>query len=140
MQIRTLLVIALMAFLVVNIHCQPNTKTTVEVGIVNPQPQKTYRFFSDVQLDSTITSALVDGMDYLSPNVSSYITGLTNFHSEGDTLFGEFEIPDLEQPQYIKGGLVQVNDITTKYSAMTVTPWIESDMIEPRAGFFMRKK
>jgi len=78
-------------------------------------------------------------MDYLNPNVSSYITTLTNFTTVGDTLFGEFQIPDLEQLQFIKGALVQVNDITTKYSAMTVTYWVESDMVEPRAGFFMRK-
>jgi len=140
MRIRTLLVIALVSFLVVSIHCQPNTKTTVEVGIVNPLPQKTYLFFSDVKTDSNQVSVLIDGMDYLDPNVSNKITALTNFHTDGDTLFGEFQIPDLEVPQFLKGGLVQVNDITTKYSAMTVTPWIESDMIEPRAGFFMRKK
>jgi len=139
MRIRTFLIVALVAFLAVAMQCQPNTQTTVEVGIVNPQPNKTYIFFSDIQLDSTITSALVDGMDYLNPNVSSYITTLTNFTTVGDTLFGEFQIPDLEQLQFIKGALVQVNDITTKYSAMTVTYWVESDMVEPRAGFFMRK-
>ncbi len=139
MQLRALLIIAILSFVAVNIHCQPNTWTTVEVGIVNPQPQKTYLFFSDLKADSTQASVLIDGMDYLNPNVSDKITTLSNFQTIGDTLFGRFQIQDQEFFQYLKGGLVQVNDITTKYSAMTVTYWLETDMVEPRAGFFIRK-
>lgn len=119
---------------------QPNTKTTIEVGIVNPQPQKTYLFFADIKADSA-SSVLVDGMDYLNPNVSSLIRQLQNRHTVADTLFGELEIDDQTYKQFIKPGLVQVNNITQKYSAMRTHFWIDTDSIEPmQAGFFVRKK
>jgi diphthamide synthase subunit DPH2 len=123
-----------------NIQCQPNTKTTIEIGIVNPQPEKTYIFFAEIKQDST-TSQLADGMDYLSPNVSSLIKTLTNIHTVADTTFGEIKINDQTHQQFIKAGLVQVDDSSLKYSAMKTTYWVELDMIEPmQAGFFIRKK
>lgn len=125
---------------VVACNGQPNTQTTFEVGIVNPQPEKTYLFFAELKQD-TSTSQLVDGMDYLSPNVSGLIKSLTNTHTVGDTLFGEIQFSDKTYRQFLKGGLVQVNNINLKYSAMKVSYWIELDMIEPnQAGFFIRKK
>lgn len=125
---------------VVACNGQPNTQTTFEVGIVNPQPEKTYLFFAEVKQDTSI-SQLVDGMDYLSPDVSGLVRSLANVHTVGDTLFGEIEFPDRTYPQFLKGGLVQVNNISLKYSAMKVSNWLALDMVESmQAGFFVRKK
>lgn len=119
---------------------QPNTKTTIEFGIVNPQSDKTYRVFAELKSDTT-NARLIDGMDYLEPNVIDLAITLNNFHTIGDTLFGEYSFPDKEYNQFIKAGLVQVNNSNLKYSAMTVTGWIELDKIEPKpGGFFIRKK
>jgi len=138
----TFLTLILVVLLTILTCGQPNTTTTVEVGLIGTQPQKTYLFFSELTIDNTQPTVLEDGMDYLDPNVSSYITTLTNFHVVGDTVFGEFVISDLEIPQYVNGGLVQVNNITNKYSAMTTTGWsVVTDTIEPNeVEFFMRKK
>ncbi len=66
---------------------------------------------------------------------------LSNYNTRGDTLFGEYSFIDKEYNQFIKAGLVQVNNINLKYSAMTVTGWAELDKIEPKpGGFFIRKK
>lgn len=119
---------------------QPNTKTTIEFGIVNPQPDKNYRVFAELKTD-TSSSRLFEDMDYLDPNVSDLMIQLTNFRSIGDTLIGEFTFNDKPFKQYLKAGLIQVNNTNLKYSGMTVTGWFELDMIEPKpGGFFLRKK
>jgi len=119
--------------------CQPNSTSTYEVGIVNPLQNKTYNYFADIKTDS-LSSQLVNNMDYLSPNVSSLIKTLTNFRTVGDTLFGEFTVADVTAKRYIKSGLVQKDNITNKYSGMTVTYWSVMDVIESPPGFFVRKK
>lgn len=119
---------------------QPNTKTKIEFGIVNPQPDKTYKIFAEIKTD-TASSRLTDGMDYLDPNVNDLAITLSNYNTNGDTLFGEYAFADKEYQQFIKAGLVQVNNNNLKYSAMTVTNWVELDKIEPKpGGFFIRKK
>lgn len=119
---------------------QPNTKTTIEFGIVNPQPDKTYKVFAELKSD-TSSSRLFEDMDYLNPNVSDLIIQLNNFRTVGDTLFGELSITDKPFKQYLKAGLIQVNNSNLKYSGMTVTGWAELDMIEQKpGGFFIRKK
>lgn len=137
---KTLSIIFITLFAISSIHCQPNTKTTIEVGIVNPVPDRTYIFFADIRQDS-LFSSLVQGMDYKSPDVSNLIRTLTNIHTVADTMFGEFQINDQTYKQFMKPGLVQFNPITQKYSAMKTAFWIDTDTIEPmQAGFFVRKK
>lgn len=137
---KYILTVLLIIGFVVACNAQPNTKATFEVGIVNAQPEKSYRFFLEVKQD-TSTAQLQEGMDYLNPDVSGLLTTLQNQHTVGDTTFGEVEITDQTYQQFVKGGLVQVDNGTQKYSAMTVSQWIESDMIEPmQAGFFIRRK
>jgi len=137
---KILLIVSIMLLALTAVQCQPNTKTTIEVGIVNPQPDKTYKVFLQVKSDS-LNSRLIDGMDYLSPNVSDLIITLTNQRMLGDTLIGEYSIPDLTAQRFVKGGLVQVNNSNQKYSAMKVSYWTTLDTIEPNAaGFFLRKK
>jgi hypothetical protein len=137
---KALVILLIIFFALSTIHCQPNTKTTIEVGIVNPVAGKTYIFFAEIKPD-TITSQLTDGMDYLNPNVSNLIKTLTNIHTVADTIFGEIQTNDQTYRQFIKAGLVQVDDSSLKYSAMKTTYWVELDMIEPnQAGFFIRKK
>jgi len=119
---------------------QPNTSTIVEFGIIEPQAGKHYLTFAEIKNDS-LSSQLLEGMDYLNPDVSSLQLSLQNQHMSGDTLFGETTIQDLDHYQYIKAGLVQVDDVSQKYSAMKVTGWLQTDMIEPnQAGFFIRRK
>ena len=133
----TLLLIAEVSFYG---SCQPNSTSTYEVGMVNPQAGKTYIFFKEVKTD-TVTSQLKFNMDYLTPvNVSSLIQTLTNFRTVADTMFGEFTIVDAVEKRFIKCGLVQKDDDTNKYSGMTVTFWDPLDRLEQRPGFFIRKK
>lgn len=124
---------------IVACNAQPNSTSTYEVGIVNPLANKTYIFFKDVKTD-TATSQLINNMDYLSPNVSGLITPLTNFRTVGDTLIGEYTLADVDFKRFVKGGLVQKDNSTNKYSGMTVTYWSVMDQLEQRPGFFMRKK
>ncbi len=80
-------------------------------------------------------------MDYLSPDVSDLIATLTNRYFIADTLFGEVEYTDLTFERFVKGGLVQVDNATNKYSAMRTSYWTYLDMTEPNnAGFFIRRK
>lgn len=119
---------------------QPNTKTTIEFGIVNPQPGKIYCVFAEVKTDTSV-SRLVENMDYLSPDVSDLKIVLKNFRIVGDTLFGEYSFNDATVKQYLKAGLIQVDSTNLKYSAMVVSGWVELDKIEPKpGGFFIRKK
>ncbi|WP_337872890.1 hypothetical protein [Ignavibacterium sp.] len=138
---KTFIIIMGIMFLQLIGCAQPNTRTTIEFGIVNPQPDKTYRVFAEVKSDTNSQSRLVDGMDYLEPNVSDLMITLNNYSTRGDTLFGEYSFVDKDYSQFIKAGLVQVNNTNLKYSAMTVTGWVELDKIEPKpGGFFIRKK
>lgn len=125
--------------LTISCNAQPNSTSNYEVGIINPEQNKTYIFFKEVKTDS-LTSQLVANMDYLNPNVTGLITPLTNFRTIGDTLFGDFSLADVDYQRFIKAGLVKRNNTTNKYSGMTVTFWAVMDMLEPRPGFFIRKK
>lgn len=137
---KTHLIFLITLFALSNIHCQPNTKTTFELGIVNPSSSKNYTLFGEIKTD-TSTSRLIDGMDYLSPNVSDLIIALTNQRMVGDTLIGEYSIPDLTNKRFFKGGIVQADKISLKYSAMTTSYWFGIDTVEPKpAGFFVRRK
>lgn len=138
---KNIFITSILLFVVLTVACnaQPNSTSTYEVGIVNPLANKTYIFFKEVKTDSA-TSLLVNNMDYLSPNVSGLITPLTNFRTIGDTLFGEFAFPDAVQKRFLKCGLVQTDNVSTKYSGMTVTYWFTLDQLEQRPGFFVRKK
>lgn len=136
---KTILTLFAVITFIVACNAQPNSTSTYEVGIVNPLANKTYIFFKDVKTD-TSTSQLVNNMDYLSPNVSGLITPLTNFRTVGDTLIGEYTLADVDYKRFIKGGLVQKDNSTNKYSGMTVTFWSVMDQLEQRPGFFMRKK
>ena len=137
---RKLLLVLTILLMVVNVHCQPNTKTTFELGIVNPLTTKNYTLFGEIKQDTT-SSRLIDNMDYLNPNVSDLIITLQNQHMVGDTLIGEFAIQDLTNKRYFKGGIVQSDKISLKYSAMTTSYWFGIDTIEPKpAGFFVRRK
>ena len=137
---KKLLTLFAVILFVVACNAQPNATSTYEVGIVNPVVGKTYVFFKDVKTDTT-TSLLQNNMDYLTPvNASSLIQTLTNFKTVGDTLFGEFTLLDAIEKRFIKGGLIQKDNGTNKYSGMTVTYWMPLDRLEQRPGFFMRKK
>ncbi|BDQ03492.1 hypothetical protein [Ignavibacterium sp.] len=134
------LIIALIISLYTTGCAQPNTKTTIEFGITNPQPGKIYKIFAEVKSD-TSTSRLVNDMDYLSPDVSDLEIQLKNFRTVGDTLFGEYSFNDTTVKQYLKAGCIQVNISNLKYSAMITTSWAALDMIEPKpGGFFIRRK
>lgn len=134
------LTIGLVLFLPIIGCAQPNTKTTIEFGIVNPQPGKIYKVFAEIKTDTSV-SRLFEDMDYLSPDVSDLEIVLKNFRTIGDTLFGEYSFNDTSVEQYLKAGLIQVDSTNLKYSAMVVTGWIELDRIEPKpGGFFIRKK
>jgi hypothetical protein len=137
---KYLLVLAFIIILNTGGCAQPNTKTKIEFGIVNPQPDKIYKVFVEIRTD-TLSSRLHPDMDYLDPDVSDLMITLTNYVVVGDTLFGEYQFADKEYAQYLKAGLVQVNATNLKYSAMVVTEWVDLDRIEPKpAGFFIRKK
>jgi hypothetical protein len=126
--------------LIISCNGQPNTSTTIEVGIINPATGKTYLTFSEVDTD-TSTSVLTEGMDYLNPDVSDLIVTLQNQSTVGDTLWGELQYDDQTYIRFIKCGLVQVDDFNQKYSAMKTSWWVDLDVIEPnQAGFIIRKK
>ena len=136
---KKLLTLFAVILFVVACNAQPNTYTTYEAGIVNPVEGKTYLFFKEIKTDTTLTASLKDSMDYLDPNVSGLIQPLTNYRTVGDTLFGRYSVKDVEEKRFVKGGLVQVDNNSTKYSSMTVTYWMPLDSLEKRPGFFMRK-
>ena len=137
---KILLIVSIMLLALTAVQCQPNTKTTFELGIVNPSISKNYTLFGEIKTDTT-TSRLIDGMDYLSPNVSDLIITLTNQRMLGDTLIGEYSIPDLTNKKFFKGGIIQADKISLKYSALTTSYWFGIDTIEPKpAGFFVRRK
>jgi len=130
-----ILTVALLFFFAAYCNGQPNTVSTIKVGIVNTQLDKSFLVFADIQNDSS-SSVLVQDMDYLNPDVSGLIVTLENVIQSGDTTWGYIEYPDAPFPRAVKGGLVQVNDINNKYSAMTVSYWLELDTIEGmNAGF-----
>jgi hypothetical protein len=138
---KVILVLSMFVLLAMNCNGQPNTSTTIEVGIVNPQPAKHYEVFLEIKDDTLTSSQLVDGMDYLDPDVSGLIVTLENVRTVGDTLFGEITYQDLTFIRFIKGGLVQVDNATQKYSSMITTFWTWLDAVEPNnAGFFIRRK
>lgn len=135
-------ILASIIFLFVAVMCngQPNTSTIIEVGIVTPQPDKTYLLFVEVNTD-TLSARLFDDMDYLNPDVSDLIINILTWTMVGDTLFGEIVYPDLTFIRFVKGGLVQVNDFNQKYSAMRTSYWTDLDAVEPNAaGFIFRRK
>lgn len=137
---KYLLVLAFIIIINAGGCAQPDTKTKIEFGIINPQPDKIYKVFAEIRTDTT-SSRLINDMDYLDPNVSDLMITLNNYIIIGDTLFGEYSFADKEYAQYLKAGLVQVNATNLKYSAMVVTEWVDLDRIEPKpAGFFIRKK
>lgn len=137
---KVILTMALFVLLTIACNGQPNTSTIIEVGIVNPQPDKHYEVFLEVKNDSS-TSRLVDDMDYLNPDVSDLIVTLINVSTNGDTLLGEIHYTDLTFERFVKGGLIQVDNSTLKYSAMKTSYWVRLDTIEPNAaGFFIRRK
>jgi len=132
---KTLLGTIVFILLAIACNGQPNTVSTIKVGIVNTQLDKSFLVFADIQDDSS-SSVLVDGIDYLDPDISGKIVILENVTQSGDTTWGYIEYPDQPTPRFAKGGLVQVNDINNKYSAMTASYWIELDTIEGmNAGF-----
>ena len=140
MKIFMVIVVLLTVLSVITCNGQPNTVSTVQVGIVDPQPGKLYKLFVEIKNDSA-TSRLTDGMDFMNPNVSDLEKSITNWTTIGDTLFGTFTVPDQTYIRYAIGGLVQVNGETLKYSEMAVSDWIKLDMIEPNAaGFIFRRK
>ena len=139
-----IILITMMLITIIAVVCQgqPNTNTTVQIGIVNMQLTKDYRIFTEIKEDST-ASRLVDGMDYLDPDVSDLdITDqLINPYVIADTTFWDYEYPDVTFARYAKGGLVQVDLVTLKYSSLTASDWVVTDSIEPNsAGFIFRKK
>lgn len=83
----------------------------------------TYTVYSDVK-PTNGTSALVEDLDILTNNVSSYIVTLSNVTVSGDTTFGEFSIPVSTNTQYVKCGVV-ATQTGKKPSLMKVTPWLE---------------
>lgn len=99
----------------------------------------TYTVYSDVKPTNT-TSALVEDLDILTTNVSSYVVTLTNVTVSGDTTFGEFSIPVSTGTQYVKCGVV-ATQTGKKPSLMKVTPWLQ---ISPRttkpATFTIKEK
>lgn len=138
---RVLIKILFVTILIIGIEgcAQPNTKTRIEFGIVNPQPDKHYIVFAEVKADTT-TSRLMEDMDYLDPDVSDLSIILTNYVVVGDTLFGYYDFTDKSYQQYLKAGLISVNNNNMKYSPMVVTGWVELDIVEQKpGGFFIRK-
>lgn len=128
-------------FLMNEVGCaQPNTTSTVEYGIVNPVQGKTYLTFKEISTDTSINT-LRSGMDYITLPPGYQFT-LQNQHTVGDTLFGETQpIPDATDQRYFKAGIVQKDNTSGKYSAMTATYWIPLDRVEAQqAGFFIRIK
>ena len=135
-----LLIIIIMATIACN--GQPNTFTTIQVGLVDVQLEKNYKLFMELKQDSLSGSRLVHGMDYLDPNVNDLYTEFGDPYIDGDTTFYDIVINDTTYKRFGLFGLIQIDNMTNKYSGMTVYPfWQDLDMIEPQqAGFFVRKK
>jgi len=120
---------------IIQCNGQPNTESKIRVGIVSTQVDKSFLVFAEVKDDSNST-VLQSGMDYLSPNVSAYIKPIEDIYQSGDTTWGFITYQDQAFERFAVGGLVQVNDLNNKYSAMTRSYWIALDTIEGmNAGF-----
>lgn len=139
---KSLFILIIVLTITVGCNGQPNTKTTFEIGMVNPEADKTYLVFMEFKPDSFL-SRLVNDMDYLDPDVTDLDVSstITNWHMLADTLVGEIEFQDQADTLYVMAGLVQVNNSTLKYSGMLTSFWSWLDVIETmNASFFIRRK
>lgn len=139
---KTFIFLILALFIAFEIGCnaQPNSQTTYELGIVNPEQGKEYKFFAEHNTN-TSNPQLIEGMDYLNPDVSGLQIQLQNIHTLGDTLFGEITYQDLDHTEFIQFGTNQTDSITLKYSGMKVSGWLPMGIVEVmNAGFIFRIK
>ena len=136
MKLFAMLLTLIVVLFALTCNGQPGTKSTIKVGIVSTQADKSFLVFADVQTDSVTGSVLTQGMDYLNPDVSYKLKTLQDVIQSGDTTWGYITYDDQVFQQFVLGGLVQVNDLNLKYSAMTVSSWLALDSIEAmNAGF-----
>lgn len=141
MKLFVTMVVLLLLTTSITCNSQPNTTSSIKVGIVNPQEGKTYRLFCEITTAIILPGRLVEGGDFMSPSVVDLEYIITDWVTSGDTLFGKINIPDQEYVRYIQGALVQVGDISRKYSGMSVSNWVTLDMLEPKpAGFIFRRE
>lgn len=101
----------LIIFLFLTIQCfatdwyVDNTAPIIQTKLPKAPTGVTYTVYGDVKPTNT-TSVLVEDLDILTTNVSSYVVTLTNVTVSGDTTFGEFSIPVSTGTQYVKCGVV----------------------------------
>lgn len=117
---KTILIFLMLSIAVL---AQPTVKTKIQ----KPLAGVTYTIYADVKLTNT-TSALVEDLDPLKTNISSYVKTLSNVTVSGDTTFGEFTIPASDNTQYIKLG-VTASSPNKKTSLLKVSNWV---VISPR--------
>lgn len=117
----------LIIFLFLTIQCfatdwyVDNTAPIIQTKLPKAPTGVTYTVYGDVKPTNT-TSVLVEDLDILTTNVSSYVVTLTNVTVSGDTTFGEFDVP-VETVAYIKVGVVAISSTGKKPSLMRVSSW-----------------
>ena len=104
-------------------------QTTV-IGGIKDNPLRVYDVYAEVKQD-TSNSILKEDLDVLKIDVDDYLVSLDNQTTNGDTLFGEFDIP-IETVAYVKVGVVARSSTGRKPSLMKVTSWLRVSAREPK--------
>lgn len=130
----------LIIFLFLTIQCfatdwyVDNTAPIIQTKLPKAPTGVTYTVYGDVKPTNT-TSVLVEDLDILTTNVSSYVVTLTNVTVSGDTTIGYFTIPNSTTVRYIKPGVVNLNTTTGKYSPMRTGAWLTVNPEEAKPLF-----
>jgi hypothetical protein len=125
----------LIMFFVLSVVILAQPSPTIKTKIQKPLVGVTYIVYADVKLTNT-TSTLIEDLDPLVTNITSYIKTLTNVTVNGDTTFGEFTIPVSTGIQYVKVG-VSATSVNKKPSLLKVSGWLSVNPRETKPTFII---
>lgn len=125
-------------FFVLSVMVLAQPLPSIKTKIQKPAAGVTYVIYVDVKPTNT-TSALVEDLDPLTANLTSYVKTLTNVTVSGDTTFGEFTIPVSANPQYVKVG-VSATSPNKKPSLLKVSNWLAINPRETKPSFIIIKE
>lgn len=141
------------AFLLVSVVAcfgQPNTETTIHVTIKSTTVNKTFLAFRDIKSDTT-SSELLNHMDYLNPDVTSYQFTLQNIQTFTDSLKADIVIPDSSIQRFMRLGIVRKDNSSQNYSGLALArykplnsselkTWIDLNVIEAEPALIIMFK
>lgn len=125
-------------FIVLSVMVLAQAPPSIKTLIQKPLAGVTYNVYVDVKSTNT-SSVLVEDLDPLVTNITSYLKTLTNVTVSGDTTFGEFTIPISDNITYIKVG-VSATSTNKKPSLLKTTGWLSINPREAKPSFIIIKE